>query len=904
METKTTCPYCGVGCGVIIEHDGRHVSGVRGDPEHPANYGRLCTKGSTLHLTTRPEMRLGHPELRERRDTTRRHVSWETALDTAARKFADIIEADGPDAVAFYLSGQLLTEDYYIFNKLAKGLVGTNNIDTNSRLCMSSAVAAYKQTLGADAPPCSYEDFDHADCLLIAGANPAFAHPVAFRRIEAAKAARPAMRIIVVDPRRTDTAASADLHLAILPGTDIWLFNAMLHVLLWEGHANLAWIRQHTEGFEVLREAVREATPATAARICGVAEHDVVTAAKWWGEARAPLSLWCMGLNQSHHGTHNGTALIALSLAVGKIGQPGCGPFSLTGQPNAMGGREVGGLANLLSAHRDLANPQHRAEVAEFWGLPSVPERPGLSAVEMFEAVRAGRVKALWIACTNPAHSMPQQALIREALERCEFVVVQEAYASTETTHYADLLLPALSWAEKEGTVTNSERRISRVHGAVPGPGEARADWTIARDFALRLGARLGRADAHHLFDYPDPQSVFLEHAASTRGRDLDITGLDYAVLDALGPQQWPFPAGAARGRERLYADGKFETPSGKARFVVPVTTLTAETVDARYPLRLTTGRLRDQWHAMSRTGKSARLFNHVDEARIDLNPADLNRRGLADGELVRVASRRGAVILRAHASDEIRPGHAFIAMHWGRNHLSSSGANELTLNTLDPHSKQPELKHAAIRLEKLSLPHHAVLMRSAADADSANGQAIERAAALEPWLRRLDYASVALAGRDAATLILRIAHHAPIPAATLAELDALMGLDSEHCMAYSDARRGISKKALIEDGILTGLRLSGETVASAWLKDLMVERAAIEQARRWVFAPLATPPGVVGGRGRIVCNCLDVSEAEIAAAVASGANLAGLQATLKCGTSCGSCVPELKRLAAASVSA
>jgi len=899
METQSTCPYCGVGCGVIIQHDGEHVIEVRGDPDHPANFGRLCTKGSTLHFTARPESRLLFPELRHAKGEPRARVSWDQALDTAADKFASVIAEHGPDAVGFYLSGQLLTEDYYVFNKLAKGLIGTNNVDTNSRLCMSSAVAAYKQTLGADAPPCAYEDFDHTDCLLIAGANPAFAHPIAFRRIEAAKAARPGMKIIVVDPRRTDTAASADLHLAILPGTDIWLFNAMLHVLLWEGYVDMPWIREHTEGFDELRNAVREATPATAAQICGVNEADIITAAKCWGEAQAPLSLWCMGLNQSHHGTHNGTALIALSLAVGKIGTPGCGPFSLTGQPNAMGGREVGGLSNLLSAHRDLANPAHRAEVAALWGIDSVPEKPGLSAVELFEAVREGKVKALWIACTNPAHSMPQQALIREALEKCKFVVLQEAYANTETAPYADLLLPALTWAEKEGTVTNTERRITHVNAAIPGPGETRADWAIARDFALQLGAKLGKTDAARLFDYPTAESVFREHAQSTRGRDLDITGLSYRVLDELGPQQWPFPEGATAGRARLYADGQFATANGKAKFIIPATTLTAEAVDVRYPLRLTTGRLRDQWHAMSRTGKAARLYSHADTPTLDLNASDIERRGLRDGDLVRVKSRRGKIILQVRASGEIRSGHAFIAMHWGRNLLSSSGANELTLNTLDPFSKQPELKHAAIQIEKVELPHQALLMRSAVHADAANALALTRMAALEPWLRRFEYANVSLAGRDFPSVVLRIAHSEPIPAEWLEALDALMDLQGEHCMAYSDARRSVSKKALVEEGILTGLRLTGETAAAGWLKELMIERAPAETVRRWLFAPLPKPPVAGARRGRIVCNCMNVSENEIRAAVAGGADFAEIQQTLRCGTSCGSCVPEVKRLLA-----
>ncbi len=735
-DTRSTCCYCGVGCGVIIEHDGSRITGVRGDPDHPANFGRLCTKGSTLHLSARPETRALHPELRAGRGLVRSRVSWSQALDHAAERFADIIRTHGPDAVAFYISGQLLTEDYYVFNKLAKGLIGTNNVDTNSRLCMSSAVSAYRQTLGADAPPCSYEDIGHADCLLIAGGNPAFAHPIVYRRIEDARRANPALKVIVVDPRRTDTASDADLHLPLLPGTDIWLYNAMLHVLLWEGHADGDFIRDHTEGFEALRRHVRDITPAVAAEVCGLRAEDIVTAAQWFGESKAAMSMWCQGLNQSQHGTHNGAALIALHLATGQIGRPGAGPFSLTGQPNAMGGREVGGMANLLSAHRDLANADHRAEVAHLWGIDEVPAQPGLTAVELFDAVRDGKVKAVWIACTNPAQSMPDQTRIVEALQKAEFVVVQDACRSTETAAFADLLLPATTWGEKEGTVTNSERRITHVRAALPAPGEARADWVIARDFAHALGARISR-DADALFPYETVEQVFAEHAESTRGRDLDITGLSYAVLDRLGPQQWPFPAGADGGRDRLYTDRRFATADGRARFVVPSTATTAEKTDARYPLHLNTGRLRDQWHGMSRTGLVARLYSHVDEPRVEVHADDLARRGLKDGDLVRLRSRRGEVVLRAHASTAQRPGSAFVAMHWGRNMLSNSGANALTAGRVDPYSKQPELKHAAIQITRANLPHQALLLRTEAGDEAAVAAALTRMEALAPLLAR-----------------------------------------------------------------------------------------------------------------------------------------------------------------------
>ncbi|MBS0342711.1 MAG: molybdopterin-dependent oxidoreductase, partial [Proteobacteria bacterium] len=642
-ETRSTCPYCGVGCGVIIESEGAQITGVRGDPQHPANFGRLCTKGSTLHLTATMEVtrqtRLLQPMQRLVRGGPPQPVSWDSALDTAASRFARTIEQHGPDAVGFYVSGQLLTEDYYVFNKLAKGLAGTNNIDTNSRLCMSSAVAGYKKTLGADAPPACYEDFDHAQCLFFVGSNAAWAHPILFRRIEDAKRANPAMKIVVADPRRTDTAEIADLFLPIQPGTDVMLFHGMLHLMLQHGWTRPDYIAGHTSGFESLEAMVRDCTPDKVAQVCGISTDQLLEAARLFATSAATLSLYCQGLNQSSSGTAKNTALINLHLATAQIGKPGAGPFSLTGQPNAMGGREVGGLANLLSAHRDLANAQHRAEVAALWGVPQVPDKPGKTAVEMFQAAADGEIRALWIACTNPAQSMPDQRTVRRALERCEFVVVQEAFATTATCAYADLLLPATTWGEKTGTVTNSERRISRVRRAVAAPGAARHDWSIAADFARRLQALLpAQRSRPSLFPYAldsesGAEAIWNEHRESTRGRDLDITGLSWSVLDADGPQQWPYAAHDAGvrqvGKARLYEDGVFATPDGRARFVAATYQPTAEQREPRYPISLNTGRLRDQWHGMSRTGTLGRLFGHVAEPAVQLHPQDMAQRSL-----------------------------------------------------------------------------------------------------------------------------------------------------------------------------------------------------------------------------------------------------------------------------------
>ncbi|GLR11247.1 assimilatory nitrate reductase [Chitinimonas prasina] len=888
---KSTCCYCGTGCGVLIHTDGQQVLRVEGDPEHPANLGRLCIKGATLHLTDMRTGRAHYPELRQQRNDSRQRVVWDTALDHAAQRFAAIIAEHGPDAVAFYISGQLLTEDYYVFNKLAKGLIGTNNIDTNSRLCMSSTVAGYKATLGADAPPCSYEDLALADCLFIAGANPAYAHPVLFRRIEDAKTARPDMKIIVADPRRTDSAELADLHLPILPGTDVALFHAMLNVLVWEGWVDEAYIAAHTEGFAELKRRIREYTPCFAADICGIKPEQILQAAEWFGRSPRALSLWCMGLNQSARGTDKNAALIHLHLATGKLGKPGCGPFSLTGQPNAMGGREVGGMANLLSGHRDLANPAHRAEVAALWQVPDVPSQPGKTAVEMFEALEAGQIKAVWIACTNPAHSLPDTAQVARALQQAEFVVVQEAYAHTDTTAYADLLLPASSWGEKTGTVTNSERRITRLHAAVPAPGEARHDWQIAVDFARRLEALLPPRAAVPLFPYATPEAVFDEHKRSTAGRDLDISGLSYALLDSQGPQQWPYPTGAGAGQARLYADGRFPTTSGRARFVAVDYHPVVEKTDARYPLHLNTGRLRDQWHGMSRTGTVAQLYNQVEEPLLTAHPDDLAQAKLASGDLARVRSRRGELLIRVEASTRQRRGEVFLPMHWSGRFMAGQGSNALTLPKLDPQSRQPELKHAAIKLERVELPWQMVAMKQSSDAV----QLMHRAADL---LAGFDYGSVGLFGHDQPAVILKLAHRNAPSAEFIARLDAVFGFDDPMAtLSYRDPRRGVEKHAEIRLGRLTGIRLTGETAARDWLKQLIAAGADAASLRPWLLAPLAAPPQGQQSRGKVICNCLNVSADEIGAALNQGCDLKGLQTKLACGTRCGSCLPELKRM-------
>ena len=940
-ETRSTCPYCGVGCGVVIESSGDQMTGVRGDPDHPANFGRLCTKGSTLALTASAaitrQTRLLYPMQREQRREAPRRVSWGSALGFASESFARIIRDHGPDAVGFYISGQLLTEDYYVFNKLAKGLLGTNNIDTNSRLCMSSAVSGYKQTLGADAPPNCYDDVNHAQCIFIVGSNTAYAHPILFRRIEEAKfgtptgrAANPNLKIIVCDPRRTDTAEIADLYLPIQPGTDVSLFNGMLHIMLWEGWVNSAYIAAHTSGFDALKTTVRDYTPDLVAETCGIKKDDLFTAAKLFATSSATLSLYCQGLNQSSSGTAKNAALINLHLATAQIGKPGAGPFSLTGQPNAMGGREVGGLANLMSAHRDMSNPEHRAEVAALWGIKDVPDKPGKTAVEMFQAAADGEIKALWIACTNPAQSMPDQATVRRALERAEIVVVQEAFATAATCDYADLLLPASTWGEKMGTVTNSERRISRVRPAIPPPGEARHDWAIAVEFAQRL-EKLRTTLGTTLFPYSlgDPaagvEAIWNEHRESTRGRDLDITGMSYAMLD-VAPQQWPLKTGQTIGKARLYEDGVFPTPDGKARFVNTIYKPVAEPRESRYPFSLTTGRLRDQWHGMSRTGTLGRLFGHVAEPSVQMNANDMARRLLKGGDLVYVTSKRGSIVVPLQASPEVAVSQAFMAMHWGSEYLSGlssigeplAGVNALTTSSYCPTSKQPELKHAAVKILKAELSWSLLAM-----AWLPAGQSLAARSALKPLMTAFPFTSCVpfsnntpLASQDAARegVLFRAAAHTAPADDLLIQIEEILGLTRSDVLHYADKKRGQCRTAKLtrvgDQAELTGFLLAGDTSAEAWIKTVLEGELPAQTYGRLLLSPGSKPPIAVQARGKLVCTCLNVTDTAIEAHLhnmaRTGGNqllttdadrLASLQSALKCGTNCGSCVPELKRM-------
>ena len=700
QQFKTTCSYCGVGCGMVVKKDRKGRISVEGDKNYPVNKGMLCSKGMNLHYSMQDQSdRLLYPEMRYSRNHPYQRVSWDDAMRRAGAVFKSIIQTYGPDSVGFYVSGQCLTEEYYVANKLVKGFLGTNNIDTNSRLCMSTAVAGYTKMLGEDSVPVSYEDIELSDCMLIAGANPAWCHPILFRRMEAHKQQNPNVKIVVVDPRRTQTCDLADLHLQITPGTDIYLSNAIARVLIENGEVDYEFISQHTEDFEKYRNSVFKITVEEAAIACDVSEKDIRLAASYIASSKGFLTLWAMGLNQSVIGVNKNIALISLNLITGHIGKPGSGPFSLTGQPNAMGGREVGGLATMLAAHRSYLNPQHRKEVAEFWSVPSISEKPGLTATEMVEALERGDLKAVWIICTNPLVSLPDARRAEEALKRARFVVVQDISRKSDTIELADLILPAAGHFEKEGTMTNSERRISYLSKVIDAPGEALPDAEIICRFAKEMG--------FHGFDFESPSEIFDEHARLTNGTNLDISGLNYEYLKERGTAQWPFRYGSNSGTERLFTDKNFFTPSRKAKFYpLDNPANQSETVTPDFPLILTTGRIRDQWHSMTKTGKVNKLRQHIAKPFLEIHPHDAITRKINDGDLVEIENFRGSVRVTAKITEDIKKGVVFLPMHWGKLLKNDSArANNLTNQLVDPISKEPDFKFAAVEVRRYKKP-------------------------------------------------------------------------------------------------------------------------------------------------------------------------------------------------------
>jgi ferredoxin-nitrate reductase len=717
---RAQCPYCGVGCGLELKAppgsavaDPEGPWSARGDRHHPSSLGQVCVKGATVGETLHHN-RLTSPLWREHTSQPLAPISWERAFTILVERIQATLASKGPQALAIYGSGQFLCEDYYAANKLLKGALGSNNFDANSRLCMSSAVAGYTRSLGSDGPPCCYDDLDRADLVLLIGTNTAECHPVLFQRLLKRRRKGEGPRLVVVDPRATATSDAADLHLAIAPGTDLALLCGLGHLLLLRGGVDQAFVAAHTEGFAELEVLWRAWDPARAAAVCGIAEADLRQLAAWWCEASSALSVWSMGVNQSREGTATVAGICNLHLVSGQIGKPGAGPFSLTGQPNAMGGREVGGLAQLLPGYRAVTNPDHRAEVERHWGFAagSIAPEPGLAVWQQIEAMERGALDLWWVAATNPLVSMPSLDRVRAALANCPLVVLSEAYAGTETEAVAHLVLPAAQWSEKEGVMVNSERRVTLCRAFRQPPGQARPDWAIFAE----LGRRLGFGQQ---FGWRDAAAVYAEFVALTAGRLCDSSGLSHRLLAEQGPQQWPFPAGTepGGGQARLYgpplatdaafpgaaAGQRFPTPSGKARLWADPPLGLAEPPDAAYPLVLTVGRLLGHWHTMTRTVHVARVAKAHPEPLLEVHPHDAARAGLGEGGEAQVRSRRGALRVKLQLTERIRPGTVFLPMHWGASQGElACEANRLMHELGCPISKQPELKGAAVVLEPL----------------------------------------------------------------------------------------------------------------------------------------------------------------------------------------------------------
>jgi assimilatory nitrate reductase catalytic subunit len=855
-SVRTTCAYCGVGCGILATAgEGRAVA-IKGDPDHPANFGRLCSKGTHLGETVGLEGRLLHPMIGKRR------ASWDKALDLVARRFKETIARHGPDSVAFYVSGQLLTEDYYVANKLMKGFIGSGNIDTNSRLCMSSAVAGHIRAFGEDVVPASYEDIDAADLFVLVGSNTAWCHPVTFQRMQAARAARGA-KLVVIDPRRTETCEDADLHLGLRPGSDVALMNGLLAWMKGEGRIDAAFLAASVAVPEGFWDALGEGHDLwSTASACDLPPTDLLRFYEMFAAHPRTITLFSQGINQSLRGTDQVNAIINVHLATGRIGKPGAAPFSITGQPNAMGGREVGGLASTLAAHMDFS-PENVARVGRFWGTPNVAAKPGLKAVDLFRSLGEGRIKAIWIMATNPAVSMPDAGQVREALADCPFVVVSDVIADTDTTRLADVLLPAAAWGEKDGTVTNSDRTISRQRAVLPLPGEARPDWWIVAEVGRRMGW-----GSH--FAYDAAADVWREHArlsAYQNGgeRLFDLAGqatIGNSAYEAMAPFRW---GGAP------FADGRFPTPDGRARLVAVRQLALADPL-RDWPMTLNTGRYRDQWHTMTRTGLSPKLSRHREEPLVEIHPEDAEALSIADGDLAKVATAQGDSIFRVALSTGQRRGDVFTPIHWTDRQSSGGRTGLLPRPLADPHSGQPGFKQTPVRVEKVSTEWRGFLL--------AQGEAVTWPSCL--WVTRITVPGGALyelAGNgDPARLELCLPKGERIEA--------------------MDPTRGSRRVAILSDGRLTAslfVTRTGQLPARDWLISQLAEAevgAAILAGRG---------PGAQVDRGPVICVCFDVGMKTIVAAIADQglADVAAIGKALQAGTNCGSCRPALARILA-----
>jgi assimilatory nitrate reductase catalytic subunit len=876
---RTTCPYCGVGCGVLATRQGNAVT-ISGDPDHPANFGRLCSKGAALGETVDLEDRLLYPEIQGQR------VSWEQALDAVAAGLRQVIKQHGPEAVACYVSGQLLTEDYYVANKLMKGFIGSANLDTNSRLCMSSSVAGHQRAFGEDLVPGNYEDLELADLIVLVGSNLAWCHPVLYQRIQRARQQRQGRpHLVVIDPRRTPTCDGAEQHLAVRPGTDTVLFNGLLVHLFQQDRLDIAFLEQHTDGFWSALRAARDVAPSIpdVARRCGLAEESVAIFYQRFTRTAKTVTVYSQGVNQSSYGADKVNSIINCHLATGRIGKPGQGPFSVTGQPNAMGGREVGGLANQLAAHQNFT-PADVDRVGRFWQAPRMATIPGLKAVELFEAVGQGRIKALWIVATNPVVSLPDADAVQAALQACPLVIVSDVCATTDTVALATIRLPALAWGEKDGTVTNSERRISRQRAFLPVPGEARPDWWMFAQVAQRLGF----ASA---FRYETPAAVFSEHAAlsgfenvGSRLFDLGgLAGISGDEYDDLVPVQWPVPTSHVTGTARLLGDGRFVTADGRARFVAIGERTPAHAPTLDFPLILNTGRVRDHWHTLTRTGKSPRLSAHSGEPYAELHPADALAWGIEPNALLRVFSRWGEAVVRARIGDEQQPGSVFVPMHWCAPYANRGRIDAVVNPVTDPVSGQPEAKHTPVRIQVYRPAWQGFLLSRRALSWEKRDDLAYRVS-----IRGTGYWRYELAGET-------------VPADWRAWARSLCPVgEASEWSDYLDRAAGRYRTAVLTGECLEAclfIAPDHQLPARDWLAELFAKELLTQVERAGLLA--GRPANGQSEGGKIVCACFNVGHNTLVKAIREYrlSSPEEIGARLKAGTNCGSCVPEVRKL-------
>jgi len=877
--TQTTCPYCGVGCGVLAKPNEDGSAEIKGDDTHPANYGRLCSKGSALGQTTHLKDRLLYPEIYGEK------ASWDDALDKIATQFKDILETDGPDAIAFYVSGQILTEDYYVANKLIKGFIGTANIDTNSRLCMASSVAGHKRAFGSDTVPGCYEDFEKAGLITLVGSNLAWCHPVLYQRIMAAKENNPNLKIVLIDPRRTASADSADIHLDIKPDGDIPLFLGLLNAIQAQGKIDQNYVDRFTNGFADALAHAQNYSLEDIIEQTGLSREKLTAFYDLYCDTEKALTIYSQGVNQSVCGTDKVNAIINCHLATGRIGKEGMGPFSITGQPNAMGGREVGGLANMLACHMDIDNAEHQALVSDFWQTSHLATSQGLKAVDMFDAVHKGKIKAIWIMATNPVDSMPNANKVSEALEKCPLVIVSDVKNNNDTIAYAHIKLPSLAWAEKSGTVTNSERRISRQRPFMPAPGEAKADWWQM----AKVGEKLGFTEA---FSWQNASEVFTEYAAMSAyenngSRDFDIGAWADASeedYDTLKPFQWPQPkeAHSAPSNTRFFANGGFYTPDKKARFIIP-TVPEQHVFEDEDILHLNTGRIRDHWHTMTRTALSPTLSNHLAEPFCEIHPRDAEKRDIKDADIVRIDNNQGHIFVRALITDRVAKGEIFVPMHWTDQVSANARVDQLLPDVKDPFSGQPALKFGRVKLVHAKMQSYGFAIFTQ-----------------EPDLRAIkdfDYWSIATCEGGYRVEFASKTAFSDLNPSGLSNRFAI----AKDCapLSYIDETSQQKRFAWFEDNnLLAAVFIAAHPVNAArdYISSLLKYEFKSLSDQFLTLSPV--PRQDMPDKGKIICSCMQVGKNDILNAIENGCEtIDAISKTTTAGTNCGSCKPEIREI-------